>query len=70
MSETKYDTSGGTTFVSMLTVAFIVLKILGKITWSWWWVLSPMWLSFAFALAVLLVVSIVYGIILIVSKYS
>jgi hypothetical protein len=28
-------------------VAFtpIVLKLTGVITWSWWWVLSPMWIS-------------------------
>lgn len=24
---------------------FITLKLLGKITWSWWWVLSPIWLG-------------------------
>jgi hypothetical protein len=23
----------------------IVLKLTGVITWSWWWVLSPMWIS-------------------------
>ena len=22
---------------------FIVLKLIGVITWSWWWVLSPLW---------------------------
>lgn len=30
-------------FFSNLAVAFIVLKILGKITWSWVWVVSPLW---------------------------
>jgi hypothetical protein len=24
-------------------MAFIVLKLAGVITWSWWWVLSPLW---------------------------
>jgi hypothetical protein len=24
---------------------FIVLKLVGVITWSWWWVLSPMWIG-------------------------
>jgi hypothetical protein len=24
-------------------IAFIVLKLAGVITWSWWWVLSPLW---------------------------
>jgi hypothetical protein len=25
--------------------AFIVLKLTGVIDWSWWWVLSPLWIS-------------------------
>jgi len=24
-----------------LLVVFIVLKLVGVITWSWWWVMSP-----------------------------
>ena len=38
-------TSGGIGFVGLLTIVFIVLKLLGKITWSWWWVLSPIWIQ-------------------------
>lgn len=34
-------------FSGLLTVAFIVLKLLGKITWSWLWVLSPLWIPLA-----------------------
>lgn len=30
--------------VELLTVAFIVLKLCGVINWSWWWVLSPIWM--------------------------
>ena len=29
--------------IALLT--FIVLKLTGVITWSWWWVLSPMWIG-------------------------
>ena len=25
--------------------ALIVLKLTGVIAWSWWWVLSPLWIS-------------------------
>lgn len=28
-------------FATLLTIAFIVLKLCGVITWSWWWVVSP-----------------------------
>lgn len=28
-----------------LLIVFIVLKLVGVIDWSWWWVLSPLWIS-------------------------
>lgn len=28
----------------LLTLIFIVLKLTGYITWSWLWVLSPLWI--------------------------
>ena len=37
----------GIGFVGALQIAFIILKLLGKIRWSWLWVLSPTWVSFA-----------------------
>lgn len=30
---------------TLLTVLFIGLKLTGHIEWSWWWVLSPFWIS-------------------------
>ena len=36
---------GGIGFLGVLTIVFIVLKLLGKITWSWWWVLAPIWID-------------------------
>lgn len=39
----------GIGFAQLLTVAFIVLKLTNVITWSWLWVLSPLWISFALA---------------------
>lgn len=41
MSENSGTKSGGIGFVGLLTVAFIVLKLVGVIAWSWFWVLSP-----------------------------
>jgi len=32
-------------FISLLTVLFIGLKLVGSIAWSWWWVLSPLWIG-------------------------
>lgn len=36
-------TSGGVGFFGALTLLFIYLKLAGHITWSWWWVLAPIW---------------------------
>ena len=32
-------------FVGALAVLFIALKLTGVITWSWLWVLAPIWMS-------------------------
>lgn len=48
---------------SALLVAFIILKIIGMITWSWWWVLSPLWIPFAAVVIFLLVVAVIGGIV-------
>lgn len=31
-------------FLGALALLFIGLKLTGHIMWSWWWVLSPIWL--------------------------
>lgn len=43
---------GGLGIVSVLTIVFIVLKLLGVIKWSWIWVLSPIWISAVIAAVV------------------
>ncbi len=45
-------------FISLLTLIFVVAKILGEITWSWWWVFSPIWIPISVALAVLIIIYI------------
>jgi len=34
-----------------LTILFIGLKLTGLISWSWWWVLSPIWVEFLMVFA-------------------
>ena len=51
-------TSGGIGFVGLLTIVFITLKLLGKITWSWAWVLSPMWIPIIICVAIIIIGSI------------
>lgn len=45
MGENKTTVSGGIGFVGLLAIVFIVLKLIGKISWSWVWVLSPIWIG-------------------------
>ena len=55
----KESSSSGISFMGMLTILFITLKLTNYIDWSWWWVLSPIWLGFLLAVfAGLLVVLI------------
>lgn len=51
------SSSGGIGFAGLLTIAFIVLKLTGFIAWSWWWILSPLWISAGVVVLVLLIVA-------------
>lgn len=51
----------------VLLILFIVLKILAIINWSWWWVLSPLWLPIVGILGFLLVIAIGGGIAMLVA---
>ena len=48
------SSSSGIGFSGLLTIVFIVLKLIGKIDWSWWWVLSPIWISISLVLIFLI----------------
>ncbi len=37
----------------LLTIIFIVLKLIGVIAWSWIWVLSPLWIALLIHLLIL-----------------
>lgn len=58
----QVNKSGGVGFLGLLTIAFIVLKLTHYIDWSWWWVLSPIWIPIAGVLAVIFIVVVGLGI--------
>ena len=43
----------------ILTVVFIILKLCNVISWSWLWVLSPLWISLI--LTVIIILYIIYN---------
>ena len=53
MSNSSSSSSGGIGFTGLLTVLFVGLKLTNVITWSWWWVLSPIWISFLLLIIIL-----------------
>ena len=48
--------TNGVGFLGLLTLLFIGLKLTGYITWSWIWVLAPLWIPICIALILLSVV--------------
>ena len=46
---------------TILTIIFVVLKLMGKISWSWWWVLSPVWIGWGIA-------AVLMGVLVLLSK--
>ena len=47
-------------FVSVLTLIFVVAKLLGIVNWSWWLVFSPMIISFGFWVLILIIITLFY----------
>lgn len=43
---------------TLLLIAFIVLKLCHVIEWSWFWVLSPLWIPLALSIIIIVVVAI------------
>ena len=60
MEGNKTVVRGGASFTELLTLVFIVLKLTGVISWSWWWVLSPIWIGLGLAIAILLIVLVIW----------
>lgn len=59
---TNGATTGGTSFISLLQILFIGLKLCGVINWSWWWVLAPTWISISLVVLIIIIVLIVVAI--------
>lgn len=55
----KDSSSKGLGLCDVLVVVFIVLKLIGVIDWSWWWVLAPVWIPVIIVVIAYIVISIV-----------
>ena len=62
MSRKSEGTSSNTsiTFLGLLQLAFIILKVSNVINWSWWAVFIPLWLELILILLIILLSLIIY----------
>ena len=54
----KINMSSSISLSTLLTVLFVGLKLCNVIDWSWIWVLSPLWISWALTLIILIILII------------
>lgn len=47
------NSSSGLGLAGVLTIVFVVLKVVGVINWSWLWVLSPLWIDILLSVLIL-----------------
>lgn len=51
--------NGGIGFLGLLTIVFVIAKITGYITWSWFWVFSPILIGLVFVLIIFVILCLV-----------
>lgn len=44
-----------------LTILFVILKLTNIIEWSWWWILSPLWIPYSILFLVMLLIIFTLG---------
>lgn len=62
MSDSSSSNRSGIGFFGLLTIVFIIMKLAGigvVANWTWWWVLSPLWIGWC-----LIIVLVLLGIII------
>lgn len=59
MEQHNHAASGGIGFLGALTLIFIVLKLCGVISWSWWLVLMPLWIELGIVLILFVIMFVI-----------
>ena len=52
MSNRSSTPSGGIGICGAVFIVFLILKLIDKIDWSWWWVTCPLWGPIALVFAI------------------
>lgn len=59
MSSNRNSSSSGIGICGVLTIVFVVLKLVGVINWSWLWVLCPLWIDILLTVIVSVIIAII-----------
>lgn len=54
------ETKVGIDIWTVLFIVFLILKLCGVITWSWWWVTAPIWIPIGLSLIAILLVALIF----------
>ena len=54
------NSNTGISLGTILFIVFLVLKLCGTITWSWWWVTAPLWIPAGITLILIALVAIIF----------
>ena len=57
----KIIISLGTGTAELIGVVLVILKLLGQINWSWWWITLPFWGGFVLGIIIFLFIIFMYG---------
>lgn len=58
----------GISLSTALTIVFVVLKLIGTISWSWWWVLAPLWISAGISVIIIGAFLAIIGIVVLAAR--
>lgn len=59
MSSNRNSSNSGIGICGVLTIVFVVLKLVGVINWSWLWVLCPLWINLLLTIIVAVIIVII-----------
>jgi hypothetical protein len=54
------NTNTGISLGTVLFIVFLILKLCGTITWSWWWVTAPLWIPLGLTLILIALVAMIF----------
>lgn len=55
-NKTTIRTTSNISFFGVLTLIFVTLKLIGKISWSWVWVFAPLWICASISLIAFMII--------------